>query len=336
LIVVGAAAAVLCLVAASCSGDGRPTATHATDTSSTLPPSGSTAAGVDVESAPADDPGAVLPGVVPRKPGGGARSGASNSSASPAITSTTASHPEDRPTETHSAPGSTTTTTLPPGLPPEKCPDAKTCRRYGFGGNMSAANAPRWATGPDGLVTLRYHINPTGSGLPDDRVRGAAERAFATIASAAPTLRIEFAGFTSRVPTLGDGFTDIGFVNASTAHAIPQTRDGAIVEADMLLAASPGSWTWEPCEQRDGSCTPVCVMTASQTGCRHELQSAVTHEGLHFFWLGDMTDDTLDRELTMNPDPPHDRYRQTLALGDVLGLRALYPCSCPLPPIYAP
>jgi hypothetical protein len=190
--------------------------------------------------------------------------------------------------------------------------------------------------GPDGFVRVRYHVNPTGSGLPDDRVRGAVERAFATIASAAPTLRIEFAGFTSRVPTSGDGFTDIGFVNASTGHAIPWTQDGVIVEADMLLGAG-GNWTWEPCEQRDNSCTPVCVMTASQTGCRHELQSVVTHEGLHFFWLGDMTEDETDRELTMSPRPPFNhRWRSTLALGDVLGLRALYPCSCPLPPIYSP
>lgn len=90
-------------------------------------------------------------------------------------------------------------------------------------------------------------------------------------------------------------------------------------------------------EQRDNFCTPVCIKTPDGNGCRKELQTVLAHEGTHWFWLGDMSDDQTDRELTMSPRPPfYDRWRSTLALGDVLGLRALYPCSCPLPPIYSP
>jgi hypothetical protein len=327
---------MLCLVAASCSSDDGPTTTTASGTSSTLLPSPSTAAGVDGD--PSETGGGAAPSVTPGKPGGTAKSGTANGSRT-AVTSTTTPDSRGKTTEATLAPGSTTTTitTLPPGLPPEKCPDAKTCRRYVFGGSSTAANAPRWSKGSDGFAAVRYHVNPTGSGLASDQVKGAAERAFATIMNAAPTLRIEFAGFTDRIPALGDGFTDIGFVNANTAHAIPTVRDGVIVEADMLLAAAPGFWTWEPCEQRDNSCTPVCVKTPDGRGCRNELQSAFTHEGIHWFWLGDLSNNETDQEMTMWPQPPfHNRFRSTLALGDVLGLRALYPCSCPLPPIYSP
>ena len=227
---------------------------------------------------------------------------------------------------------------MAPGLPAEKCPDAKTCRRYTFlaGAGVDASRAPRWPVGGDGFAVVRYHVNPLGSGLPQDDVRGASERAFETIARAAPTLRFELAGFTDRLPTPGDGYNDIGFSNASTAHALNRSQGTTMTEVDMLLGAS-GNWTWSPCEQRDGSCTPVCVRTSSGTGCRSELQSAVTHEGLHWAGLGDTTNDETDRELSASPRTPfYDRWRSTLALGDVLGLRAPYPCSCPLPTIYAP
>ena len=318
-------------VVTSCNGasdDDGATSEAKSGTSSTLPPSPSAAAAVGV--APSGT--AAAPGV-PAGASRGRQEGSRPSASSP--TPLDAPGLADTPT-TLGTSAPTTPTTMVPGLPPEKCPDAKTCRRHVFAANMSAADAPRWVRGPDGFVVVRYHINPVGSGLPDDQVRGAAERAFATITGAAPTLRIEFTGFTGRVPTPGDGFTDIGFVNANTGHALPQGRDGAIVEADMFLGAG-GNWTWSPCEQRDGSCTPVCIRNTSGTGCRSELQSAITHEGLHWFWLGDMVDNETDRELTMSPRAPfYDRWRSTLALGDVLGLRALYPTSAPMPPIYSP
>ncbi|HEX2039400.1 MAG TPA: hypothetical protein VHF47_06665 [Acidimicrobiales bacterium] len=237
------------------------------------------------------------------------------------------------------APAPTTSTPLPPaGLPPEKCPDAKTCRRYAFqDASTNAARAPRWPTGPDGLVTIRYSINPFGSGLSNEQVQGAVAAAFATWQAAAPKLRFVFDGLTSRAPTPRDGHNDIGFVHASAAHAVIHNDGSVMVEADMLFGGGPGSWTWEPCENRDGSCTNTNVPNSTGGCCRKELQAAVTHEAGHWLWLGDMTNDALDRELTMSPRVPfNDRWRSTLALGDVLGVRALYPCSCPLPPIYAP
>lgn len=319
-------AATLCLVVASCSSDGGATTTEASDTSSTLPSPDSAAAGVGAD-APANTELGGRPTLTP-----GAVRGSS-----PSGTPTTISGKKQPGTSTTTTGGTTTTTTVPAGLPPERCPDAKTCRRYAFGAGRDAANAPRWAVGPDGFVTIRYHVNPTNSGLSNDQVRGAVEAAFATWQAAAPRLRFVFDGFTARTPSYGDGHNDIGFVPGHT-FALPRGDDNnVLVEADMAFAAGVGNWTWEPCEQRDGSCTRICVPTGTQSGCRYELQAAATHEAGHWLWLADMDDQNLDAELTMNPHPPFNvRFRSTLALGDVLGVRALYPCSCPLPPIYAP
>lgn len=326
-------AALLCLVAASCSGDGGATTTEASDTSSTLPPPEAAAAGVGAD-APDDNrldpakPAVASSGVRPRPSG--------------LPTTTLGTKQPNASTPAAGGTATTTTTTIPPGLPPEKCPDAKTCRRYVFGeGNTDAARALRWPTGSDGLVTVHYSVNPAHSGLSNEQVRGAVGAAFATWQAAAPKLRFVFDGFTSRTPTPGDGHNDIGWAPGST-YALPQGDENrALVEADMWFAAGVGNWTWEPCEQRDGSCTGTRVPNGGTGGCcRAELQAAATHEAGHWLWLGDMNEEgeeELDRELTMNPHPPfQDRWRSTLALGDVLGIRALYPCSCPLPPIHSP
>lgn len=311
--------AALLLLGAACAGKGdESSSTRQSNSTTSLPSPDAPATGGDVSTPAAPsihDAGSVggPPPVDPRTPGARKRAG---------------------PTTTTKVTATTTTT---PGLPPEKCPDAKRCRRYIFSdGNSDAERAPRWPAGPDGVSVVRYNINPFGSGLPDDRVRGAVEAAFATWQAAAPGVRFVFTGFTTRTPTLDDGYNDIGFTPSPT-YAFPKSDGRRMVEADMLLAASPGDWTWEPCRQRDGSCTTTCVENEARTGCRAELQSVVTHEAGHWLWLGDMTNDETDRELTMSPRfPDYDRWRSTLALGDVLGLRALYPCSCPLPPIYSP
>lgn len=261
--------------------------------------------------------------------------------ARPSVSSPTAAEGQastNTPTTLGASPPSTSTT-LGPGLPAERCPDAKTCRRYTFlaGAGVDASRAPRWPVGGDGFAVVRYHVNPFGSGLPQDDVRGAVERAFETITRAVPILRFELAGFTDRLPTPDDGHNDIGFSNARTAHAGVDWQGTTMTEVDMLFAAN-GQWTWSPCEQRDGSCTKTCVRGDSRVAvCGAELQSIVTHEGLHWAGLGDMYETETDRELSASPQGSvSDRFRSTLALGDVLGLRALYPCSCPLPTIYSP
>jgi hypothetical protein len=218
-----------------------------------------------------------------------------------------------------------TTTTLSPGLPAEKCPDAKSCRRYAF------VNTPpsRWPVS-NGRATIRYYINPTGCNLPGEQLRRASEDAGSTWERAAPILDFVFAGFTDRLAVPGDGHNVIACTGPSAAPV--SAKDETVRETDMFLGHG---MTYEPCEQADDSCTPL----GGDGGL--DAASIMTHEFGHWLWLGDMNNHPVERELTMSPGDTkamgeRSRHWRTLALGDVLGIRALYPCSCPLPPIYTP
>jgi len=234
----------------------------------------------------------------------------------------------------------TSTPTPPPsGLPAEKCPEPKTCRRYVFHGD----GAPhRWRTGSDGRVTIRYRINPSAAtSLSPEQIEGAIRAAFETWERAAPTLNFVYDGRTTMQAVPDDGVNVIAFNGPTFENTTPMLdREGYVTEFDMLYTAN--GWAWMSCQQADNSCTPISGTTtgpASRTPT--ELQSIATHAVGHALWLGDMDiNDSLNRNLTMFPDhtqhPPGSRFWSTLALGDVLGVRALYPCSCPLPPIYDP
>ncbi|HVF75631.1 MAG TPA: matrixin family metalloprotease [Acidimicrobiales bacterium] len=315
----GALAVMVALIATTCSsGSGDRLVTHgktaATPVPTSLPP---------FTQAHSDDPIAAADSLHDlHRPAG-------------ALPSTAASPRTKDAARSRSEPvAGSTSTSSPPTATAGGCPDPKTCRRYQF--VLYNGEPGRWPTGPDGRVTIRYYVNHNGSGLSADVVKRAIEAAFATWERAAPTVDFVYAGSTIRAPALGDGYSDIAFVNAGPGNAFAQVRDGVTTEADMFL--STGEWTWHPCEQRDNSCTRTTSPGSTGEGYRDELQSIVTHEGGHWLGLADMRDDQgLDQHLTMRPSGmPGDRFWTTLALGDVLGVRALYPCSCPLPPIYSP
>jgi hypothetical protein len=238
-----------------------------------------------------------------------------------------ASGPRQRSAPTTTVEGSqsaTTTTTLPPGLPPEKCPDADSCRRY----HITSPPA-RWPI-VNGRAAISYLINPVACGPSSGDMRRAMEDAASSWQRAAPTLNFTFAGFTDRLPVPGDGHNVIACTGGAVAN--PAARDGTIIEADMFLGSGG---TYSPCEQADDSCTPL------PGDGTLDIASLATHEFGHWLWLGDMTDHPVDRELTMSPGDnqsmgTRSRHWRTLALGDVLGVRTLYPCSCPLPTIYTP
>lgn len=242
-----------------------------------------------------------------------------------------------RPTDNGSGVVATTTTavtstTLPSGLPAEKCPDAKSCRR----GALLTDKPLPWPTGANGRATVRYRVNTNGSTskLTPSQMADAIAASFRTWQTAAPILEFVFEGFSSDPLVEGDGQNTISFAPGWAHAPIRGTSDGHMAEADMYLGSA--DYVWNRCEQRDGSCTPV------DDGGRIDLQALVTHEAGHWLGLADMNDDVVDRELTMSPrasaanSPPPDRRQVTLALGDVLWIRKTYPCSCPLPSIYSP
>jgi hypothetical protein len=221
----------------------------------------------------------------------------------------------------------TTTTTLPPGLPAEKCPQPKSCRYYKF----LTADPYRWPTGPDGRATVEYWVNPAGAtAISVEDVEGAVAAAFVSWERAAPTLRFVYRGRTDRLAAPRDGTNVVAFDGDHNYTWVSSSG-----EFDIHFV--PGNWAWAPCEQRDGACTDDDDRTADGEAmgvAPPELQSLATHEVGHAMGLDHPPADPAYAELTMKPT--FKRSKSTLALGDVLGIRALYPCDCPLPPIYDP
>jgi hypothetical protein len=250
-----------------------------------------------------------------------------------AVTTTTISGKGGGATTTTPRGGSTTTTTGGPSGP--KCPNPKTCDTYKLVDENSGG--PRggtkgWRPASDGTIRIRFYVNPTppqNSGLSEDTIETAFLAATRIIEAANPRVKYVYEGRTSRIPQSFDGYNDFAF----GADAILQ-HDGAghIREADIRSPqfATAGEWAYTPCEQRDGSC-------GNSGSGKLEIMTLIIHETTHTVGLADLFAEETS-ELTMNPvsGGPGVRKKATLGLGDVLGIRALYPTSAPLPPIYGP
>jgi hypothetical protein len=163
-----------------------------------------------------------------------------------------------------------------------------------------------------------------------------------------PLIRFEYLGTTQALPGLPfDGKNVIGYgaplAPALVAGYTPTsfTQAGDINEADIVI--SPTSpWTWQSCPQQDGGCAghsadfmagPVDTNTWGP-----EIQGMVEHELGHMLGL-DHPDELGGTEETMFSTLSSDNLTpQTLGLGDILGVRAIYPCGklCEPPVVYAP
>lgn len=222
------------------------------------------------------------------------------------------------------------------------CPAPKTCPAY-------ALADMRWPSKPGQPVVIPYYVSTTldpplfkGTDLPP--VVAAATRVWE---KANPRIRFRYLGTTDTITVgyLTDGMNVIGFgipqgaPGLETADAeMHFTQAGTLYEADINLDFS-GTWVWDPCRQQDGGCAghsrnllPVGEVWSV------ELQGVLEHELGHWLSL-DHPDSTTGTEMTMyESGQVQNLAEQTLGLGDILGVRAAYPCGkCGgKPRVYAP
>lgn len=215
------------------------------------------------------------------------------------------------------------------------CPSARTCPLYKL---LDESNGGRfWRPESDGIVRIRYWINPAPplmQTITAQDIEGAIQSAVRTWESASGgKVDFIFQGLTTREPFAGDGYTDFSFGNSvSWSHV---DMEGYTTEVDIKRDSfKAATLYWTPCGGSDGSCTPTGHYSS------FEIEDILSHEMGHVMGLSEMLDER-GIELTMRQggDPaqqPSGRNRVTLGLGDILGIRHLYPCDCPLPYIYLP
>lgn len=228
-----------------------------------------------------------------------------------------------------------------PGIPPNSCPGAATCRSFDL-------SSLRWS----GDVHFRINVDNQpwmDAAAVEDAVRAAAQ----TWMQADPAVKFVYDGRTNSLPITdnvnvvaflvqgvadtggedddGDGQGMEGDIAVSTVR---NNNDNSIDEADTAInVAFP--WDWHACENRANSCTDRDV--SGEPVRPYDLQAVMTHEfGL---WLGlNDLDDEASRELTMYDQfETGERHQSTLGMGDMLGVRKAYPCSgCDDPVVHVP
>lgn len=228
-------------------------------------------------------------------------------------------------TTTRAADDTSTTTTVFHSTGP-KCPDPRTCDVY----QLTAGKG--WRPGADGVARIPVSINPAppaGSALSADTVEADLLAMMAMWEEASPSVRFRYLGRTIRQPRLGDGFSDLAHGSRILER---RDGDGYLIEADAVPDTySNRNPMSAPCHwHRDGDCGPTGTDI-------QETRQLYAHELGHVLGAADLQS-TETAELTMDHSsrPPGDRRRVTLGLGDVLFVRHLYPCGCPLPRIHVP
>ena len=279
---------------------------------------------------PGDGPVEAVPGPVPGLHPTVTTARAGGAKGSPATTAAPGGT-----TSTSVTGGTSTTTTTGPGGP--RCPDPRTCDVYEVidehhGGPYGGTKG--WRPGADGVVRIPFYVKPTppvGSNLTEATMEAAHIAGTKIIEAQNPRIRFEYRGRTpdGRVPERFDGFNDFQF--GGKPLFVFDSR-GHIVEADIRPSTGTpaGDWAYTPCEQRDDSCG------RSGRGKR-EILTLIVHEQFHTVGGADLYGaETTELTLHAAGGDGDDRDRVTPGLGDVLLLRALYPTSAPMPPIYSP
>lgn len=229
----------------------------------------------------------------------------------------------------HSYAARTSNSPAAAGTSTKGCPNASGCGLY-------ALKSGRWPASK-GLVTIPFSINPLQTWMSGKDAEGAVLAATATWGRANSAVRFKYLGRTRRLPVAGDGFNDIGWDHLEPgilAAATITSIGSRIVEADIVFNILM-PWKWTRCTQQSGA----CVDAPADAGmiARFQAQAVATHEVGHWVGLADLTASE-GRDLTMyEVIEPGERKQATLALGDIKGTRAAYPCGrCRMPAIVKP
>lgn len=200
-----------------------------------------------------------------------------------------------------------------------------------------------WGRGPDGRIVVPYRVDvdvPDGSLVTGEQLVEATAAAAAAWEAALPGLDLVDRGRASGEAGDADGVSVIGFAYAPDAVAYaeglgPDEVDIVLDERTSYVYAPCPTPAEGGCDADDGYFARLDVLYAG-TDEVAELQSVLTHELGHL--LGLDHPQAPGDELTMSQEWFNDeRFPQTLALGDVLGIRALYGCaSCPPPAVVVP
>lgn len=184
----------------------------------------------------------------------------------------------------------------------------------------------RWPVREDGSLVVDYRYNDMGR--PAWAPSGAASRSAIRAGAAEwhrwnPSVNLRDAGQTYALPGAGDDSCTDG-VNAIGWRSLSGGALGV-----TTICYDPQSMRIFDVDTAFNSSLRWDVLAAPHTTSRlYDLQSIATHELGHWLSLLDLYS-SATRSLTMYGTAlPGQLNKRTLGLGDVLGARAAYPCSC--------